>query len=88
MSVAAIRRSFPSVHGRRAAILALSTAMLAWGVTGVAAKAVDMGGMALAAYRSSVGAVALVSVVYLSGRRLTWAKVRVSSPAGSSSAST
>jgi drug/metabolite transporter (DMT)-like permease len=82
MSVAAIRRSFPSVHGRRGAILALSTAMLAWGVTGVAAKAVDMGGMALAAYRSSVGAVALVSLVYLSGRRLTWAKVRVGVPGG------
>jgi|RhiMethySRZTD1v2_1073278.scaffolds.fasta_scaffold399777_2 drug/metabolite transporter (DMT)-like permease len=82
MSVAAIRRSFPTVQGRRAAILALATAMLAWGVTGVAAKAVDMGGMALAAYRSSVGAVVLVSMVYLSGRRLTWAKVRVSIPGG------
>lgn len=82
MSVAAIRRSFPTVQGRRPAILALSIAMLAWGITGVAAKAVDMGGMALAAYRSSVGAVALVSMVYLSGRRLTWAKVWVGIPGG------
>jgi drug/metabolite transporter (DMT)-like permease len=36
-----------------------------------------MGGMALAAYRSSVGAVALVALLYLTGRRLTWAKFRV-----------
>jgi drug/metabolite transporter (DMT)-like permease len=62
--------------------VALSAAMLAWGTTGVAAKAVDMDGMALAAYRSSVGAVALVSLVYLSGRRLTWAKFRMGIPGG------
>jgi len=48
----------------------------------VAAKAVDMGGMALAAYRSSVGAVALCSMLYLSGRRLTWAKFRMGIPGG------
>src|SRR5262245_29087864 len=65
------------VHSRRSATVALSAAMIAWGTTGVAAKAVDMGGMALAAYRSSVGAVALVAMLYLSGRRLTWAKFRV-----------
>ena len=53
------RRSLLQVHGRRSATVALSAAMVAWGTTGVAAKAVDLGGMALAAYRSSVGAVAL-----------------------------
>ncbi len=82
MSTAADRRSLPLVLGRRPAILALSTAMLAWGVTGVAAKSVDMGGMALAAYRSSVGAVVLVSALYLSGRRLTWTKIRYAVPGG------
>src|SRR5215207_2847967 len=82
MSAPARSRSLPGIHGRRSAIIALSTAMLAWGTTGVAAKAVDMGGMALAAYRSSVGAVALVSLVYLSGRRLTWAKFRMGIPGG------
>src|SRR5215207_1987816 len=82
MSAPARSRSLPGIHGRRSAIVALSAAMLAWGTTGVAAKAVDMGGMALAAYRSSVGAVVLVSLVYLSGRRLTWAKVRMGIPGG------
>src|SRR4029077_9227062 len=72
----------PRGRTRRPAILALSAAMVAWGVTGVAAKAVDMGGMALAAYRSSVGAVALCSMLYLSGRRLTWAKFRMGIPGG------
>jgi drug/metabolite transporter (DMT)-like permease len=70
-------RSLFQVHSRRSATIALSAAMIAWGTTGVAAKAVDMGGMALAAYRSSVGAVALVALLYLTGRRLTWAKFRV-----------
>jgi drug/metabolite transporter (DMT)-like permease len=75
-------RSPLAVQGRRPAILALSAAMVAWGVTGVAAKVVDLGGMALAAYRSSVGGVALVSMLYLSGRRLTWAKARLGIPGG------
>jgi drug/metabolite transporter (DMT)-like permease len=76
------RRSPFQVNSRRPAIIALSAAMVAWGITGVAAKAVDMGGMALAAYRSSVGAIALVAIVYLSGRRLTWSKVRLGIPGG------
>jgi len=71
------RRSLLQVHGRRSATVALSAAMVAWGTTGVAAKAVDLGGMALAAYRSSVGAVALIAMLLLTGRRLTWAKFRV-----------
>jgi drug/metabolite transporter (DMT)-like permease len=82
MSAPTDRHSPLQVNSRRSAIVALSAAMLAWGVTGVAAKAVDMGGMALAAYRSSVGAVALVSIVYLTGRRLTWSKVRMGIPGG------
>src|SRR5262249_39666843 len=63
--------------GRTGALLALSVAMLAWGVTGVIAKSVDMGGMALAAYRSAVGAVVLSIILYLTGGRLTWRKFRV-----------
>jgi drug/metabolite transporter (DMT)-like permease len=82
MSVATPRRSPLQVQSRRSAILALSVAMVAWGASGVAAKAVDMGGMALAAYRSSVGAVVLVSAVYLTGRRLTWTKIRLGIPGG------
>src|SRR5947199_4988963 len=62
---------------RRRALIALSAAMVAWGITGVAAKSVDMGGMALAAYRSTVGAVALVTVLYATGRRLSWRKLRL-----------
>ncbi len=82
MSVTTGRRSLLQVNSRRPAIVALSAAMIAWGITGVAAKAVDMGGMALAAYRSSVGAVALVALVYLTGRRLTWSTVRLGIPGG------
>jgi drug/metabolite transporter (DMT)-like permease len=82
MSAPTDQRSRLAVHSRRSALLALSTAMLAWGVTGVAAKAVDMGGMALAAYRSSVGAVFLVGALYLSGQRLTWARFRLGIPGG------
>jgi drug/metabolite transporter (DMT)-like permease len=82
MSIATPRRSPFQVQSRRPAIVALSVAMVAWGASGVAAKAVDMGGMALAAYRSSVGAVVLVSAVYLTGRRLTWSKIRLGIPGG------
>jgi drug/metabolite transporter (DMT)-like permease len=82
MSAPAAHRSLLAVTSRRSATLALSAAMVAWGVTGVAAKAVDMGGMALAAYRLSVGAVALCAILYLSGRRLTWAKFRLGVPGG------
>jgi drug/metabolite transporter (DMT)-like permease len=82
MAVSTGSRALPTVLGRRAAILALSMAMVAWGVTGVAAKAVDMGGMALAAYRSSVGAVVMVSALYLTGRRLTWSNIRLGIPGG------
>src|SRR6516165_11986318 len=82
MAVSTGSRALPTVLGRRAAILALSMAMMAWGVTGVAAKAVDMGGMALAAYRSSVGAVVMVSALYMTGGRLTWSKIRLGIPGG------
>src|SRR4051794_22542406 len=82
MSVSTGRRSVFTVQGPRPALIALSAAMVAWGVTGVAAKAVDMGGMALAAYRSSVGALVLLSALYLSGRRLTWRAFRLGVPGG------
>ena len=64
------------------ALLALSVAMVAWGASGVVAKDVDMEGMALAAYRTSVGAVVLVVALYVTGGRLTWAKVRTATPGG------
>ncbi len=67
---------------RTAALGALSLAMLAWGITGVVAKSVDMGGMALAAYRTSVGALALVGILYATGRRLTWSSFRIGFPGG------
>jgi drug/metabolite transporter (DMT)-like permease len=38
--------------------------------------------MALAAYRSSVGAIVMVCALYLSGRRLTWTKFRLGIPGG------
>src|SRR5215207_4719821 len=67
---------------RMHALLALSVAMVAWGASGVVAKDVDMEGMALAAYRTSVGAVVLVVALYVTGGRLTWAKVRTATPGG------
>ena len=70
-------------HDRRGrALLALSVAMVAWGVTGVIAKSVDMGGMALAAYRTTVGAVVLITALLVTGRRITWADVRAAAPGG------
>jgi drug/metabolite transporter (DMT)-like permease len=38
--------------------------------------------MALAAYRSSVGAVVLVAVVFLTGRRLHWEAIKAAAPGG------
>lgn len=67
---------------RTTALVGLSAAMLAWGVSGVVAKSVDMGGMALAAYRTTVGAVVLLAALHASGRRLTWAAVRTGAPGG------
>jgi len=74
--------SQPVVRRPGPAIVALSAAMLAWGVTGVIAKSVDMGGMALAAYRTSVGAAVLVVALLATGRRLTWHALRVGAPGG------
>ena len=57
--------------------------MVVWGgVTGVIAKSVEMGGMALAAYRTTVGAVVLVTALLVTGRRVTWADVRTDVPGG------
>ena len=70
-------------HDRRGrALVALSVAMVAWGVTGVIAKSVDMGGMALAAYRTTVGAVVLITALLVTGRRVRWADVRAAAPGG------
>src|SRR5262245_49374385 len=69
-----------SQRGR--ALLALPAAMMAWGVTGVIAKSVDMGGMALAAYRSSVGAVVLLLILYATGQRLTWRALKIGAVGG------
>jgi drug/metabolite transporter (DMT)-like permease len=77
------QRAKVAAHDRRGrALVALSVAMLAWGVTGVVAKSVDMGGMALAAYRTTVGAVVLIAAMLVTGRRVTWADVRTAAPGG------
>ena len=67
---------------RTTALVQLSLAMLAWGVTGVVAKSVDMGGMALAAYRTAVGAVVLFLILNLTGQRLTWRAFRLGAIGG------
>jgi len=72
----------PTRSRRVQALLALSVAMVAWGASGVVAKGVDMGGMALAAYRTTVGALVLVVVLPLTGGRLTWAALRTAAPGG------
>lgn len=73
----------PSDPGRRGpALVGLAAAMLAWGVSGVVAKSVDMGGMALAAYRTTVGAIVLLALLRASGRRLTWSALRTGAPGG------
>jgi drug/metabolite transporter (DMT)-like permease len=82
MVAAASPLTVATTNHRARALLALSVAMAAWGVTGVIAKSVDMGGMALAAYRSTVGGVVLLAVVYLTGRRLSWADVKAGAPGG------
>ena len=77
------QRAQLEAHDRRGrALVALSVAMVAWGVTGVIAKSVDMGGMALAAYRTTVGAVVLTAALLVTGRRVTWADVRAAAPGG------
>lgn len=80
----ATARPVPTVVDERRgpALLALSVAMFAWGVSGVVAKGVDMGGMALAAYRTLVGAAVLVGALLATRRRLTWANVRAGALGG------
>ena len=82
MVAAAGTLSTSTVDRRARALIALSIAMVAWGVSGVVAKSVDMGGMALAAYRTSVGAVVLLVALFATGRRLTWSNVKVGAPGG------
>ncbi len=72
----------PTRSHRVDALLALSVAMVAWGASGVVAKGVDMGGMALAAYRTTVGALVLLVVLPLTGGRLSWAALRTAAPGG------
>jgi drug/metabolite transporter (DMT)-like permease len=48
----------------------------------VVAKSVDMDGMALAAYRSTTGAVVLFSLIVATGRRITWTDLRLGAPGG------
>ena len=83
-AMVAAARPLPMAEADRRgrALLALSVAMVAWGVSGVVAKSVDMGGMALAAYRTSVGAVVLIAALLATRRRLTWANIRVGAPGG------
>jgi drug/metabolite transporter (DMT)-like permease len=56
--------------------------MVAWGISGVVAKSADMGGMALAAYRTTVAAIVLLTILLLRRGRLTWAMVRLGAPGG------
>jgi drug/metabolite transporter (DMT)-like permease len=77
-----LRTHVRAVPKRGLAIAALCVAMAAWGVSGVIAKGVDMDGMALAAYRTTVGAVALVVILLATGRRLTRQGILVSIPGG------
>jgi drug/metabolite transporter (DMT)-like permease len=70
------------VDRRRPALIGLSIAMVAWGISGVVAKSADMGGMALAAYRTTAAAIVLVTILLLRRGRLTWAMVRLGAPGG------
>jgi drug/metabolite transporter (DMT)-like permease len=67
---------------RTAAILALSVAMVAWGLSGVVAKGADMGPVALAAYRTTVAALMLAGILVVRRRRVTRAMVWAAIPGG------
>jgi drug/metabolite transporter (DMT)-like permease len=65
-----------------AAIVALSVAMMAWGLSGVVAKGAAMGPVALAAYRTAVATLMLAAILAVRRRRITRAMVWAALPGG------
>lgn len=67
---------------RTGAILGLAVAMVAWGASGVVVKGTAMGPVALAAYRTTVAALVLASVLAVRRRPVTMAMVKAAAPGG------
>lgn len=57
-------------------------AVLSWGVGPVVVKGTDLHGLAVSFYRLTFGAVALVAILYWTGRRLTWKTMLGAVPGG------
>ena len=75
----------PRSADARLAFLGTVAAMVAvtsWGIGPVVVKDTDLGGLAVAFYRLSIGAVLTVVILYASGRRLTWRVLKGAVPGG------
>ena len=63
-------------------LIAAAVAVSAWGLAGVVAKSIDMGGVAIGAYRFTIYGVAVAGVMALRRTPLTWHALRAALPGG------
>src|SRR3954471_14852557 len=63
-------------------IVAAIVAVTSWGIGPVVVKLTDLPGVTVSFYRLVFGAVALVTILYARGGRLSWSLLRASIPGG------
>src|SRR4051794_14237376 len=83
-SVAAMAAPPRSADARLATLgtVAAAIAVTSWGIGPVVVKDTDLGGLAVAFYRLSLGAVLMVVIHYGTGRRLRWRTLVGAVPGG------
>src|SRR5262245_46556059 len=62
--------------------VAAAVAVTSWGIGPVVVKDTNLGGLAVAFYRLSIGALLMVAILYGAGRRLTWHTIVGAVPGG------
>lgn len=74
----------PKPEARLAALgtTAAVIAVISWGVGPVVVKDADVSGLVTTFYRLNMGAALSVAIVYLSGRRMSWALIKGAIPGG------
>lgn len=66
----------------RSGVAAVGLAVLAWGFAGVIIKSIELGAIAIAAWRFAVYALLLMAWLRLRGGRMSWRIIRLSAPGG------
>lgn len=75
-------RSAEPHHDLRAGLAAVSVSIVAWGMTGVIIKSIDMDAIAIAAWRFGIYAAILTAWLHSRGGRLTASLLRAALPGG------